>query len=79
MERCPVEKQDSENLREDDIKESVAFKQRKLQNSAGEVALVGSAEPEGAMETPQLSDISSFNPDDPQVRQIDLDSSSLSG
>jgi len=31
------------------------------------------------METPQLSDISSFNPDDPQVRQIDLDSSSLSG
>ena len=31
-----------------------------------------------AMETPQLSDISSFNPDDPQVRQIDIDSSSLS-
>ena len=30
------------------------------------------------METPQLSDISSFNPDDPQVRQIDIDSSSLS-
>ena len=30
------------------------------------------------METPQLSDISSFNPEDPQVRQIDLDSSSLS-
>ena len=30
------------------------------------------------METPQLSDISSFNPEDPQVRQIELDSSSLS-
>jgi hypothetical protein len=30
-----------------------------------------------AMETPQLSDISSFNPDDPQVRQIDIDTSSI--
>ena len=29
---------------------------------------------------PHLSDISSFNPDDPQVRQIDdIDSSELSG
>ena len=71
---------DSENLEEDDIRESLAIKNRHAgaehQNQQSELPILETET--NAMETPQLSDISSFNPDDPQVRTIEIETSSLS-
>ena len=79
---------DSENLQDDDIRESLTVKHH-LQKQGTKPSIAVAAincennnnveTGDNAMETPQLSsDISSFNPDDPQVRQIDIDTSSLS-
>ena len=64
IERCPMELCGSENLEEEEIRETQALRQKERKVEAAHMVTQYNEETD-VMETPQLSDISSFDPDDP--------------